>query len=134
MKWADLNLDRGILDQARRYHQAAYRSRRAAVGAGGFSYLRAIKRGKAELRVSRRRPDRARRRNQEGWATLCKSASIAGLRIHDLRALLRLPTRRLNGASLPLIGALLGHAIRRRLLDTVTCSTIRNAPPSRRSA
>jgi integrase len=43
------------------------------------------------------------------WRTLCKAAGITGLRLHDLRhsyasALVS------GGASLPLIGALLGHS------------------------
>jgi integrase len=46
---------------------------------------------------------------KKSWATLCKAAGVKGLRLHDLRhsyasALVS------SGASLPLIGSLLGHA------------------------
>jgi integrase len=46
---------------------------------------------------------------KKAWATLCKAAGITNLRLHDLRhsyasALVS------SGASLPLIGAMLGHA------------------------
>ena len=46
---------------------------------------------------------------KRNWAAICKAAGITGLRIHDLRhsfasALVS------SGASLPLIGALLGHS------------------------
>jgi integrase len=46
---------------------------------------------------------------QKSWLAICKSARIAGLRIHDLRhSFASLAVN--QGASLPLIGALLGHA------------------------
>jgi integrase len=46
---------------------------------------------------------------QKSWLAICKAARIAGLRIHDLRhSFASLAANR--GASLPLIGALLGHA------------------------
>jgi integrase len=46
---------------------------------------------------------------KKSWAALCRAAGIAGLRLHDLRhsfasALVS------SGASLPLVGAMLGHA------------------------
>jgi integrase len=46
---------------------------------------------------------------KKAWATLCKEASIAGLRIHDLRHSFASQLVS-SGASLPLIGALLGHS------------------------
>jgi integrase len=46
---------------------------------------------------------------QKSWLAICKVARIAGLRIHDLRhSFASLAVN--QGASLPLIGALLGHA------------------------
>jgi integrase len=46
---------------------------------------------------------------QKSWLAICKAARIAGLRIHDLRhSFASLAVN--QGASLPLIGALLGHA------------------------
>ena len=45
---------------------------------------------------------------KRGWRTLCKSAKIDGLRIHDLRHSFASQLAS-GGASLPLIGALLGH-------------------------
>ena len=46
---------------------------------------------------------------QKSWLAICKSARITGLRIHDLRhSFASLAVN--QGASLPLIGALLGHA------------------------
>jgi integrase len=45
---------------------------------------------------------------KKAWATLCKSAGIRGLRIHDLRHSFASQLAS-GGASLPLIGALLGH-------------------------
>jgi integrase len=43
------------------------------------------------------------------WAALCKAAGISGLRIHDLRHSFASQLAS-GGASLPLIGALLGHS------------------------
>src|ERR1019366_265734 len=46
---------------------------------------------------------------KKSWASLCKAADISGLRLHDLRhsyASLLVS----SGASLPLIGAMLGHS------------------------
>jgi len=46
---------------------------------------------------------------QKSWLAVCKTAKISGLRIHDLRhSFASLAVNR--GASLPLIGSLLGHA------------------------
>jgi integrase len=46
---------------------------------------------------------------QKSWRALCRTARISGLRIHDLRhSFASLAANR--GASLPLIGALLGHS------------------------
>ena len=46
---------------------------------------------------------------QKSWLAVCKAAKISGLRIHDLRhSFASLAVNR--GASLPLIGSLLGHA------------------------
>jgi len=46
---------------------------------------------------------------QKSWLAICKAARIAGLRIYDLRhSFASLAVN--QGASLPLIGALLGHA------------------------
>jgi integrase len=46
---------------------------------------------------------------KKGWASLCKAAGINGLRIHDLRHSFASQLAS-SGASLPLIGALLGHS------------------------
>jgi integrase len=46
---------------------------------------------------------------ERAWATICKRAGIAGLRIHDLRHSFASQLAS-AGASLPLIGALLGHS------------------------
>jgi integrase len=46
---------------------------------------------------------------QKSWLALCKSAKISGLRIHDLRHSFASQLAS-SGASLPLIGALLGHS------------------------
>jgi integrase len=46
---------------------------------------------------------------QKSWAALCKAARITGLRIHDLRHSFASQLAS-SGASLPLIGALLGHS------------------------
>jgi integrase len=46
---------------------------------------------------------------KKGWASLCKAAGITGLRIHDLRHSFASQLAS-GGASLPLIGALLGHS------------------------
>jgi integrase len=46
---------------------------------------------------------------QKAWLTICKAARITGLRIHDLRH--SFASQLVNeGASLPLIGSLLGHS------------------------
>jgi integrase len=45
----------------------------------------------------------------KNWAALCKAAKISGLRIHDLRHGFASELAS-NGASLPLIGSLLGHS------------------------
>ena len=46
---------------------------------------------------------------QKSWLAICKSARIAGLRIHDLRHSFASQLVS-QGASLPLIGSLLGHS------------------------
>jgi integrase len=46
---------------------------------------------------------------KKGWRSLCKTAGITGLRIHDLRHSFASQLAS-GGASLPLIGALLGHS------------------------
>jgi len=46
---------------------------------------------------------------KKNWAALCKAAGIEGLRIHDLRHSYASQLVS-GGASLPLIGALLGHS------------------------
>ncbi len=46
---------------------------------------------------------------KKGWATLCKAAGIKNLRLHDLRHSYASALAS-GGASLPLIGALLGHS------------------------
>jgi integrase len=46
---------------------------------------------------------------KKGWAAICRAAGIDGLRIHDLRHSFAAELAS-GGASLPLIGALLGHA------------------------
>jgi integrase len=46
---------------------------------------------------------------KRAWRTLCKSAGITGLRVHDLRHSFASQLAS-SGASLPLIGALLGHS------------------------
>jgi integrase len=45
----------------------------------------------------------------KAWAVICKAAGISGLRIHDLRHSFASQLAS-GGASLPLIGALLGHS------------------------
>jgi integrase len=49
-----------------------------------------------------------RRIIKDSWATICKAASIEGLRVHDLRHSFA-STLAGAGFSLPVIGALLGH-------------------------
>jgi integrase len=46
---------------------------------------------------------------KRAWKTICKAAGISGLRIHDLRHSFASQLAS-GGASLPLIGALLGHS------------------------
>ena len=46
---------------------------------------------------------------KKSWASICKAAGISGLRIHDLRHSFASQLVS-SGASLPLIGALLGHS------------------------
>jgi integrase len=46
---------------------------------------------------------------QQSWTNICKAAGIAGLRLHDLRHSFASQLAS-GGASLPLIGALLGHS------------------------
>jgi integrase len=46
---------------------------------------------------------------KKGWRSLCKAAGLVGLRIHDLRHSFASQLAS-GGASLPLIGALLGHS------------------------
>ena len=131
MKWADLDLVSGIWTKP----GATTKQRTDHVvplSEPALQLLRAIKRGKAEF-VFPGDGQTGHVRDQEGWATLCKSAGITGLRIHDLRHSFASQLVS-SGASLALIGALLGHSSPTTTLDTVTCTTIRNAPPSRRSA
>jgi integrase len=46
---------------------------------------------------------------ERAWATICRTAGITGLRVHDLRHSFASQLAS-SGASLPLIGALLGHS------------------------
>lgn len=54
-------------------------------------------------------PQGFRRTINKAWSRVCKSAGITGLRIHDLRHSFA-SSLVSSGASLPLIGALLGHS------------------------
>ena len=71
----------------------------------------------SEIRAKQREgefvfPDDAggpRRDIDNGWRKICKAAGITGLRVHDLRHSFASQLAS-GGASLPLIGALLGHA------------------------
>jgi integrase len=47
---------------------------------------------------------------KKAWASICKSAEISGLRIHDLRHSFASHLASMPGSSLPLIGSLLGHS------------------------
>jgi integrase len=47
---------------------------------------------------------------KKAWATICKTAKISNLRIHDLRHSFASQLASMPGMSLPLIGSLLGHS------------------------
>jgi integrase len=72
----------------RRQKRAGERSRFVFPGIGGTGHLVEIK---------------------KSWAQICKAAGIEGLRVHDLRHSYASQLVS-GGASLPLIGALLGHS------------------------
>ena len=74
-----------------------------------------------------------RRGAQAAWRNVCKAAAISGLRLHDLRHSFASQLAS-GGASLPLIGALLGHSIRPRHIATLTCLMIRSGPRPRKWA
>jgi integrase len=70
-------------------------------------YAACIKPG--EFVFANARKDGPRLNIQTNWEKLCKAAGIEGLRIHDLRHSFASQLAS-GGASLPLIGALLGHS------------------------
>jgi integrase len=55
------------------------------------------------------RGDKPRRDVKDAWAAICQSANIHGARLHDLRHTYA-SVLASAGLSLPVIGALLGHA------------------------
>ena len=61
--------------------------------------------------------------------SICKAAGIKGLRVHDLRHSFASQLAS-GGASLPLIGALLGHSSPVTTARYAICSMIRNAQRS----
>ena len=107
MKWVDLDLDRGIwskpasstkqgTDHVVPVSKPVCQLLKGIKTRGEFVFPSVGKTGHVvEIKKS--------------WASLCKAAGIAGLRVHDLRHSFASQLVS-SGASLPLIGALLGHS------------------------
>jgi len=115
MRWADVDLREGLWSKPpsstkqKQHHESA-------LSAPACALLSRIR----ESQTAKRRPlgefvfpgpgaTGHRVELKKGWRQLCKAAGIGGLRLHDLRhsyasALIS------AGASLPLVGAMLGHA------------------------
>jgi integrase len=117
MRWADIDLGKGVWSKPasstkqRQHHEAP-------LSAPARSLLGRIREEQAAQHPHRLSefvfPSSASKLGhlvevKKSWATLCRAAGISDLRLHDLRhsfasALVS------AGASLPLIGAMLGHA------------------------
>jgi integrase len=116
-RWADLDLQAGVWSKP----GATTKQKTdhvAPLSPGAVKLLSEIR--AAQIMASRERvvrefvfagPDGTGHRQEfkNGWTAICKAAGITGMRVHDLRhtfASLLVS----EGASLPLIGALLGHS------------------------
>ena len=139
-RWADVDLGKGIWSKPPSSTKQKDAPRGAAVRTGPRAAERASASEQAgkpararRIRVPRHRRERPHRRDQEGVAALIKAAGITGLRIHDLRHSFA-SAAGIGGASLPLIGALLGHASPATTHRYATCSPTRSVRRSSASA
>jgi integrase len=109
MRWADLDLKRGIWSKP-----AAMVKQKTdhiiPLSAAVLDVLKTIKPGKSEwVFPSVESKSGHRAELKKGWAALLRRADIKGLRLHDLRHSFASQLVS-SGASLPMIGALLGHS------------------------
>jgi integrase len=108
MRWADLDLERGIWSKPGSTTKQKT-DHVVPLSDPAVMLLKEIKRGKSEFVFPGDGSTGHVVEIKKGWASLCKAAGIDGLRIHDLRHSFASQLVS-SGASLPLIGALLGHS------------------------
>ena len=108
MRWADLDLAVGTWTKpASSTKQKEDHS--VPLSAPARQLLAGIRRESSEWVFPSSRNDRHVIELKDDWSALCKAAGITGLRVHDLRHSFASALAS-GGASLPLIGALLGHS------------------------
>jgi integrase len=111
MRWADLNLTEGIWTKpgATTKQKTDHVVPLSAPARQLLSEIHAAQRDPSEWVFPSVRGDGHVIELQGDWVKLCRAAGITGLRAHDLRHTFASQLAS-SGASLPLIGALLGHA------------------------
>ena len=115
MRWADVDLTAGKWSKLpsstkQKEHHEVPLNAPARQLLAEILEAQTSKRGAApDVRISRPWRQRPRRQLKRPWRQLCRAAGITGLRIHDLRHSYASQLVS-GGASLPLIGALLGHS------------------------
>lgn len=107
-RWDMFDLDKGVWTKPSA-HTKQKKEHRVPLSAAAISMLKEIRQETTGSCVfPGKTPDAPITDIKRTWATICKTAGIERVRIHDLRhsfASLLVS----NGASLPLIGAMLGH-------------------------
>jgi integrase len=115
MRWTDIDLGKGLWSKPpsstkQKEHHEAHLSAPVCALLAGISEQQTDKRQGLPTYVFPGTGATGHRVElKKDWAQLCKSAGISGLRIHDLRHSFASAAIS-GGASLPLVGALLGHA------------------------
>lgn len=106
LEWSMVDLERGML------HLPTSKTGRKSiiVGAGALSLLASLPHiDGSSFVLPGRDPKKPRADLKKPWASVCRAAEIEGVRIHDLRHSFA-SVGAGGGLSLPVIGALLGHA------------------------
>ena len=106
--WDQFDLDRGIWTKPSA-HTKQKREHRVPLSSGALSVLNAMyEEAKGSYLFPGHGTDAPQRELKKFWAAVCREADLQDLRIHDLRHTYA-SILASAGASLPIIGALLGH-------------------------
>ncbi len=112
MRWTDLDLPQGVWTKpaSTTKQKADHTAPLSAPARQLLSEIRQQQTGKhTYVFPSSNNPTGHTVTVERAWATICRTAGITGLRVHDLRHSFASQLAS-SGASLPLIGALLGHS------------------------